>query len=233
MLLFMFIILTASLAPVIFLMLYIYRKDRYKKEPFGLLAKAFAGGILAALMDIVLLSLFGTGDLPYGASSFRQALHQAFCQAALPEEFCKLFFLYLFVWKSRDFNEYYDGIEYAAFVGLGFAGFENITYVIKYGLSVAVGRAFFAVPAHFFFAISMGFFFSFAKFRPWKKHYYLGLAYIVPVLLHGIYDFILMYKEIIQSTHILTAALLNLVFYVFFFFIWKQAQKKIRQLAGR
>lgn len=229
----MLIILTASLLPVIVLLVYIYRKDKYQKEPLPMLLKALLGGVLAGILDIILLTTFRFAEITSFSSELHHALYQAFCQAAMPEELCKLIFLYLFVWKSRYFDEYYDGLEYAACVGLGFAGLENIMYVMEGGISVAVGRALFAVPAHFFFAIFMGYFFAFAKFRPWKKSTYLVLAYICPVILHGIYDFILMYNNLIQETNTAVAALLNIVFYIFFIFVWKIAAKRIKQMSGQ
>lgn len=229
----MTIILTASLLPVILLLLYIYKKDKYQKEPLNMLLKALLGGVLAGIADVTLLSALHFAEISSFSNGLQQALYQSFCQAALPEEFCKLLFLYWFIWKSPFFDEYYDGIEYAAFVGLGFAGLENVLYVLEGGLGVAVGRALFAVPAHFFFAIIMGFFFALAKFRPWKKKSYLCLAYICPVIMHGIYDFILMYNNIIQETSTSTAALLNIGFFIFFIFIWKLAVKRINQMAGK
>lgn len=229
----MVIILTASLLPVIILLLYIYKKDRYQKEPFPMLMKALLGGVLAGLADIALLTALQSVEITEFSSKLTASLYQAFCQAAMPEELCKLFFLYIFIWNSRYFDEYYDGIEYAAFVGLGFAGLENIMYVMQGGLGVAVGRALFAVPAHFFFAIIMGYFFAFAKFRPRKKRIYLILAYLCPVLMHGIYDFILMYNDLIKDTDTAFAALLNVVFYIFFFFIWKFAAKRVEYLSGK
>lgn len=227
------IILIASLAPVVFLMLYIYAKDQFQKEPFGQLMKAFLGGILAGLLDVLLLSVLGVSDLQPFGGAHGQAFFQAFFLAGLPEEFCKLLFLYLFIWNSRYFDEYYDGVEYAAFVGLGFAGLENILYVWQGGLGVAVSRALFAVPAHFFFAIIMGYFFAFAKFRPEKKTWYLLLALLCPTILHGIYDFILMYANLIQTTNTATAAFLNLGFFIFFIFIWKLAIKRLKNVAGK
>ena len=226
------IILIASLAPVVFLLIYIYGKDQYQKEPFPLLMKAFLGGILAGCLDILILSVLGIDRLSF-SNNMMQAAYQAFFQAALPEEFCKLVFLYLFIWKSQYFDEYYDGIEYAAFVGLGFAGLENIMYVWQGGIGVAVSRALFAVPAHFFFAIIMGYFFAFAKFRYRQKHLYLFLALLCPVILHGIYDFVLMYAELIQTTDTATAAFLNLGFFIFFIFIWKLATRRVKNMAGK
>lgn len=227
------IILIASLAPVLILMIYIYNKDKFQKEPLPMLLKALLGGVLAAALDVLILSVLHPEQWFNLTDPLHIALFQAFGQAALPEEFCKLVFLYLFIWKSQYFDEYYDGLEYAACVGLGFAGLENILYVMQGGLGVAVSRALFAVPAHFFFAIFMGYFFSFAKFKPSQKHFYLFLALFVPVLMHGIYDFVLMYAELIQTTNTPTATFLNLGFFIFFIFIWKLAKRRIENMVGR
>ena len=229
----MLIILAASLLPVIVLLVYIYRKDKYQKEPLPMLLKALLGGVLAGILDIILLTTFRFAGITTFSNELQNALYQAFCQAAMPEEFCKLFFLYLFVWKSRYFDEYYDGLEYAACVGLGFAGLENLMYVLEGGISVAVGRALFAVPAHFFFAIFMGYFFSMAKFKPWKKGSYLLLAYIVPVILHGIYDGILMTQNVIAEAAPSTAGFLGVGFFIFFLFVWKAAVKRVKSMVGK
>lgn len=229
----MSIILLASLAPVIVLLCYIYIHDKYQKEPLPMLLKALAGGILAALLDVLLLTIFQFAQVKSFPNELFQASYQAFCQAAIPEEICKFFFLYLFIWKSRYFDEYYDGIEYAACVGLGFAGLENILYVFQGGMGVALSRALFAVPAHFFFAIFMGYFFAFAKFRPWKKRYYLSWSLIVPIILHGIYDFVLMYSDIINTTNTSLALLLNGGFLIFFIFVWRIATRRVKTMSGR
>ncbi len=229
----MFIILAASLAPVIFLMIYIYSKDKFQKEPLPMLLKALLGGVLAAALDVLLIRLLHLEYFNNFADPLHQALYQAFFLAAMPEEFCKLVFLYLFIWNSQYFDEHYDGVEYAAFVGLGFAGLENLLYVWQGGLGVAISRALFAVPAHFFFAIIMGYFFALAKFRPWKKGLYLILAFVFPALLHGIYDFVLMYADLIQGTSTGTASILNIAFFIFFIFIWKIAKRRIENVTGK
>lgn len=229
----MAILLIASLAPVIILLAYIYIKDRYQKEPLKMLLKALLGGVLAGISVVILLSTLRFAEIQVFSSSFSQALYQAFCQAALPEEACKLLFLYWFIWKSPYFDEYYDGIEYAVCVGLGFAGLENILYVMQGGIGVAISRAIFAVPAHFFFAIIMGYFFALAKFRPWKKNQYLLLAYLCPVILHGLYDFILMYQNLLVETASSTVAFLSIGFFIFFIFIWKFAKKHLNRMMGK
>ena len=235
----MSVILIASLLPVILLMTYIYKRDTFNKEPWQLLMKAFLFGVLAAFIDIPVASVMQFMVPKLFSSAGWDAFHTAFFGAAFPEEFCKLLMLYLCIWKNPNFDEYYDGLEYAAFVGLGFAGIENILYITQGGLGLAVGRGIFAVPAHFFFAIFMGYFFSLARFRYGNKKRYLFLAYIIPVILHGTYDFLLMYvnnlngdSDMVQEVSPL-AGILYVGFLVFFFFVWRFAVRRVQKMSGQ
>ncbi len=232
------IILLASLLPVVILLWYVYRHDSYYKEPLSLLLKAFFFGILAALLDIVVANLLSKLIPPPASSPLNDALYTAFVGAALPEEFCKLLMLYWCIWKSPYFDEYYDGPEYAAFVGLGFAGIENVLYVLYGGLGVALGRGLLAVPAHFFFAIFMGYFFALARFRRKRRKYYMFWAYIIPVILHGIYDGILMFVDNLSKFENLEevnslSGTLYIVFFIFFFLVWRIAIKRVKRMSGQ
>ena len=225
--------------PVVLLMTYIYKRDTFQKEPWPLLLKAFGFGVLAAFLDFAVAS-FLQRVVPHPVSTpLNDALYEAFVCAAVPEEFCKLLMLYLCIWKNPHFDEYYDGLEYAAFVGLGFAGIENVLYIMTGGLGLALGRAVFAVPAHFFFAIFMGYFFSLARFRYEKRRIYLFLAYIIPVVLHGTYDAVLMYinnlqgeTDTLQDVDTLSG-ILYAGFLVFFFFIWRFATRRVQKMSGQ
>jgi len=75
-------------------------------------------------------------------------------------------------------------------VSMGFAATENVFYVLEGGASVALLRAFTAVPAHATFGILMGYFMGKAKFSSNRiKLNIYGLA--LAVLFHGAYDFFL------------------------------------------
>ncbi len=104
----------------------------------------------------------------------------------------KFLFLFLLAWKSRSFNEKFDGIVYAVFVSLGFAAVENILYVIDGGSQVGFIRALTAVPGHALFGIAMGYHLGIARMYAEIRRRHLLYALLVPVILHGIYDFILM-----------------------------------------
>ena len=108
------------------------------------------------------------------------------------EEAFKYLALILLLWRNKNFNEKFDGIVYAVFISLGFAAVENIMYVSRGGMEVAMIRAVTAVPAHALFGIRMGYFLGIARMYPELRKQYLFLAFFYPFLLHGFYDFILM-----------------------------------------
>ncbi|MCK4749468.1 MAG: PrsW family intramembrane metalloprotease, partial [Bacteroidales bacterium] len=121
-----------------------------------------------------------------------EAAYQAFLVAGSTEEVFKFLALYLLIWRSPSFNEKFDGIVYAVFVSLGFAAVENVLYVLEGGYQTALVRAITAVPAHALFGVTMGYYFGIAHMYTELRSGYLRRALLIPILLHGIYDFILM-----------------------------------------
>lgn len=180
----------SSIAPVFIIALYIYFRDKYEKEPLLLLAKALMAGMLAVI-PIIFIERLLMGLMP-AMGKIGEAAYQAFVVAGGTEEVFKYLALYLLIWKSPSFNEQFDGIVYAVFVSLGFAAVENVMYVMSSGLETAALRAITAVPAHAIFGITMGYFFGIARRYEELRKVYLRRALWVPILLHGIYDFILM-----------------------------------------
>jgi RsiW-degrading membrane proteinase PrsW (M82 family) len=95
-------------------------------------------------------------------------------------------------WRDQIFN-YFSRDLLCLFVSLGFAAFENISYVVGYGLTTAIARAVLAIPAHMGFAVFMGYFYARAKRchdagNAWGRRRNLWAAFITAVLLHGFYD---------------------------------------------
>lgn len=198
-------ILSIALAPVIIIAGYLYYRDKYEKEPMNVLLLAMFFGALTTLPLVFIedfLSQFGEG-LP----KIQKAAYDGFFIAAFNEELFKYLVFVIYIWRNKNFNEYFDGIIYAVFISLGFAAFENILYVAMEGLGVGFLRAFTAVPAHAIFGISMGYHFALAKFGNRNQTLHILLALIIPILLHGIYDFILMVEvEILLLAFILYLA---------------------------
>ncbi len=65
-------------------------------------------------------------------------------------------------------------------------------YVVDSGYQTALIRAITAVPAHAIFGITMGYYFGIAHMYTEIRAENLRKAILVPIVLHGIYDFILM-----------------------------------------
>lgn len=178
-----------SLAPVFIIAGYVYFRDKYEKEPLRLLISALVLGALTVIPILFVEQFLDQfTDLFPGLLA---AAWKAFAVAGFTEELFKYAALYLLIWKSPEFNDKFDGIVYAVFVSLGFAAVENVMYVLGSGFSTGIGRAVTAVPAHAIFGITMGFYFGMARFYPKERHQLKRKALLFPILLHGIYNFIL------------------------------------------
>jgi len=220
-------LLLISVLPVVILLGYIYLKDKNEREPLGLLLKAFFSGTLVAVL-ILLWGIFeNVAGFSLTAFAENSALLKSFLQAAIPEEGLKLLFLYWLIWRNKEFNEHFDGIVYAVFVSMGFACVENILYVYSGGFGTGVARALLAVPGHFLFAVIMGYFFSRARFTPLKRKRLLAMAFICPVLAHGLYDTLCFAMEMYGETTGLSSVL-NVVFIAFDIKLWQIGLKAIR-----
>lgn len=219
----MLIRILAAVAPVVFLLMYIYNQDRKAPEPTDMLFKAFRFGILSAIVVMVVLSPFAGSDTP---KDFFQSLKVSFFEAGIPEEFFKWLFLYILIWKSPQFDEYIDGLVYAVFVSMGFACLENVMYVVPGGMSVAVSRALLSVPAHFLFAVIMGYYFSMAKFLPDERTRYMALSIILPMIAHGLFDTMAFWMDTLDDYSLYTVAFV--LFLVGDIWLWRMGIRKIR-----
>lgn len=213
-----------AILPVIILMVYIYHQDKYQKEPIKTLAKAFIGGMIAIALDILIVT--GIQYLAGDSAITKTVFFSAFLEAGIPEEFSKFLIFMLFIWRDKNFDEYFDGIVYATFIGLGFACVENIEYVFMFGFGTGVVRALLSVPGHFLFGVVMGYFLSMAKFHPEKRGTYLFSGLLLAMIAHGLFDWLLMVSSA------LGAGLGSILYFVFLwgdFKLWKLGLKYINK----
>ncbi|NQU52978.1 MAG: PrsW family intramembrane metalloprotease [Bacteroidetes bacterium] len=214
-------LLILSLAPVFIIAGYIYFRDKYEKEPIHLLLFALLAGAIT-VVPILFVERF-LDAFTESFSGLFSAAWNAFVVAAFSEELFKYIALYLLIWKSPEFNEKFDGIVYAVFVSLGFAGVENVMYVMQGGIETGLMRTFTAVPAHAIFGITMGFYFGLAKFYEKERNALKLKALVYPIILHGIYDFILM-----TGIQWLTG-----VFFLFVIFLYVFGLKRVKRLSDQ
>ena len=192
----MSMVLVAGLVPCVVLLWYINKKDSIEKEPTGLLVKLIFLGCLSTIPAMV-LELVGTNILTsigMDETSYLYIFIENFFIVALAEEGCKKLMLRLGSWKNPAFNYVFDGVVYGVCVALGFAGLENVLYISGFGMEVAVVRGLAAVPLHAICGVFMGHFYGLEK-----KYTATGmtglaknvktLSIVIPVLIHGFYDF--------------------------------------------
>lgn len=213
------ILLELALAPTIICVIYFYIRDKYEKEPIRLL---LLGLLFGAYSTAIILALGGLAEkyILFDWKKWKD-IYTAFITSSGIEESVKYLFLYFLVWRNKNFNERVDGIIYAAFVSLGFAGVENIIYVLNPmlgGWNTALSRAFISVPGHALFGIAMGYFFALAKFEPQHKTQYLWKAFLVPWILHGIYNLIIL----------LASYYYMLFLFPFIIYLWYTGLKRIK-----
>ena len=206
-------LLFLAILPVSCFMIWIYYKDKYDKEPILTLVKYFLVGILVSILCIFIELYFNYLNIFNGLASY---IYVAFFVTAFTEEGVKSIILIPMLLREKHFNEKLDGIIYSIFLSLGFATIENIIYLMKekseLTLSLSITRGLISIPTHIMFAITMGYYISKYKFnKENNKNKYLYFAIITPVLLHGVFDFILMigYRWAI------------IVFIVYVIFLWK------------
>ena len=193
------VLLFLSVLPAALLIIFIYRQDKYQKEPFKSLCKAFFGGMLAVVFTIVTVRIidYTIGLIPYLNQT---VFYDSFITAGIPEELCKFLIFMIFIWNDKNFDEYFDGIVYASFISLGFATVENIMYVMPGGIGTGIVRALISVPAHFLFGVILGYFLSLAKFNSDKKRRYIIFGLLIAMAAHGLFDWLLMFSDRMGGT---------------------------------
>ena len=192
-----------SLIPIIVIMYYVYRRDKFP-EPIRVVTITFLLGV-ATVFPISLFipvvegfaeTLYLSGESPY--------FYESFVRAAFLEETAKWMILLLFCIKLNEFNEPMDALVYGVAVSLGFAAFENWEYVIspiyendlELASSIAMIRSFTAVPLHATAGVFMGMFLLKAIFGKRNNRFNIILSLFFPVMLHGTYNYILISPNI-------------------------------------
>ncbi|PAV29517.1 PrsW family intramembrane metalloprotease [Virgibacillus profundi] len=180
----MFSILSVGIAPAFALMSFFYLKDRYT-EPLPLIIRTFLFGTILVFPIMFIQYAFSVEGLS------NNNFVDSFLLIALTEEFFKWFIFLYAIYHHSEFDAHYDGIVYAVAISLGFATVENVLYLFTNGIEYAFSRALFPVSSHALFAVIMGYYFGKAKTSKSHKKRNIALAFILPYLLHGTYNYIL------------------------------------------
>jgi len=228
-----FIILTAII-PALVLLYYIYKRDKYNREPAHMLIRGFLYGVAATGLSMCFsLPMLSLGFFTNAPMTWLDEVRVALFGAGIPEETAKLLMLWLLLRRNRYFDEHMDGVVYAVSVSLGFAALENVMYVasnLDNFFYVSTSRALLAIPGHFAFGVLMGYYYSLAHFdREHNRERNLILIWLAPVAAHTAFDALLMVMEV--------APQLTVVLFIAFFLLVHQlriqSSKRINELLRR
>ena len=220
------ILFAAALLPAFALMYYVYKNDTVEKEPVRLVIRLFIFGAIAGPIAGIVESIAFAVFESYFAPGVLLLFLEYFIGVAAVEEGFKYLFLST-IRKNPEFNYVFDGIVYAVAVSLGFAALENVLYVFDGGLEVAFMRAIFSVPGHCAGGVVMGSFYGLAKQQEIRgnaataRTYYF-LAFLLPTIEHGFYDFALSAQN---DALALLALVVELAFIAFAFLLIKRMSK--------
>lgn len=206
----------ASFIPGLLWVWYFYRQDRQSPEPQGLVLRAFLYGILATFPAAFLELTFR--DLIQNPPSLLGLLFWTTFGIGLIEEVAKFLAVYLAVGKEREFDQVIDGIVYAVAAALGFAALETFFYTGIYGWRAVPVRAVLTSLVHASFSGIVGYHLGLAKVRQhsYPRELWKGLS--VAVVLHGLYDWLVLGG--LASSYIIL---------LFFLLIYAELWRKIRQ----
>ncbi|MBP1656117.1 MAG: hypothetical protein H6Q31_718 [Bacteroidetes bacterium] len=216
----------SAIVPSALLVWYFHARDVYP-EPPRVLWTTFGIGVLSVLPVLAI-------GLPLQAATssisdpLMASLLSALFVAAVLEELAKLSVLVGYNMRQKAFDEPMDGIVYGVVASLGFATLENVLFVFEGGLSVALSRAFSAVPLHAFVGAIMGYYVGQAYFNPGRRLRIILTGYGIAVLLHALYDFPLMAMAEVEDVRIALA--LALVTLLVLLVCWRWTIRIVRRL---
>lgn len=222
-----FFYLLAAILPAVVLVLYAYKQDQFP-EPPRIVFKTFLFGCATVLaINLIIPILDNYNEEFFSGETYY--FFDSFIRAAFVEEFFKACVIIFYCTRKTAFDEPMDGVIYGIAASLGFAAYENISYVLYFekvpSFDIALVRAFTAIPMHALCGVVMGFLISQSIFE--NKHNYLNLflALFIPVGIHGLYNY--SFSSLVISYQI--AYFLLLVFSIRAYLIFKNLKLRQKQ----
>ena len=183
--------------PALLLLGFIYYRDRKEKPPVKLMILLLATGA-ATTVPAAIVEFIGQAFVMGDSDDLGlRLLIFCFFVIAIAEELGKYLVTICITWKSKEMQHSYDGVIYAVCSSLGFAILENVLYVYQGGLLTGIMRAFTAIPLHCTVGVVMGALYAKAREEAYAGDRggmigYMAWAYLVPVCIHGAYDYAIM-----------------------------------------
>ena len=159
-----------GLAPGLLWLWLIYRGNKYRPDPKGLVIRTFLLGMVAIIpvvfveTALLLPYVFTHIDqfknfsmTDFNNLTIGQIAYVSFVVAGVTEELFKFLAVRMTIYRSPYFDEPIDGLVYSSAAALGFASLENIGYLLSYGWQTALIRAPITTLAHVVFSAMWGY----------------------------------------------------------------------------
>lgn len=192
----------AAFVPIAFYLFFVWKFDRFDREPVGLYLKHFFWGAIGAIILALLGSLVLSSLLSYTIHNPEIRLKaETIIIAPFVEEITKGIFL-LFTISNRKFDNITDGIVYGGAIGLGFGMTENFTYFLTYGktfnnwLMLVLIRTSFTAVMHCVSTASFGALLGYAKFKPFLfKIVFPPIGLALAMFIHFAWNFSVSFSQ--------------------------------------
>jgi RsiW-degrading membrane proteinase PrsW (M82 family) len=191
---------TAAVAPALLILWLVIAAGERPGPPAKVWTAFFLGAASISLLGVArapFASILAAPENPWVA----QALHSVF-GVALPEEAVKILAIVAVSARRRPFADPMDTVVYGAAVGLGFAAYENLAYLVQHAdmwRSLAALRSVLTVPFHGALGIIAGAYLALGRsgtalgahrhHRDWARISSRILLLFAPVALHAGFDF--------------------------------------------
>ena len=164
--------------PPLVIILYIIKSDKFA-EPINNILHVFFVGVFLCVPAIYLNEFF-ISDMRYSYI------------AGITEESLKFLAFIFFIKKNIQFNEKMDALVYGVLISLGFATYENFSYVYLMAFSdplyVASMRMIGAIPLHAMCGVIMGYYLGIHYFT--QNNNCLLKALLIPISIHATYNYL-------------------------------------------
>src|ERR1700692_2633018 len=191
---------TAAVAPALLILWLVVAAGERAGTPAKGGTAFFLGAASISLLGLIrapFMSILSAPENPWAA----QGLHSLF-GVALPEETVKILVIAMVSAWRKPFSDPMDTVVYGAAAGLGFAAYENLTYLIQHvdmWQSLAALRSVLTVPFHGALGIIAGAYLAIARagtalgahrhHRDWARISSRILVLFAPIALHAGFDF--------------------------------------------
>jgi RsiW-degrading membrane proteinase PrsW (M82 family) len=191
---------TAAVAPALLILWLVIAADERPGPPARVWTAFLLGAASISLLGVArapFAALLAAPDNPWVA----QAVHSVF-GVAVPEEAVKILVIIAISARRRPFADPMDTVIYGAAVGLGFAAYENLAYLVQHAemwRSLAALRSVLTVPFHGALGIIAGAYLAIARsgtalgahrhHRDWARISSRILILLGPLALHAGFDF--------------------------------------------